>query len=158
MSLGKAKEEMQELKRKLAAPHGNSDHSCLLNAVQGFTNARDQQAFCDENCLNQKTMRVMKDQTTKIFTELKENKTQSFANRHQGKFKVLEAVLAAGLYPNIAKRRGNGQFLDVQDGKVEASPHATSAYQPDQPDEWCFYQELTQVESMFKLKMVSPVS
>merc|ERR1712093_224529 len=35
--------------------------------------------------------------------------------------------------------------------------HAQSAYLPSEANEWVFFQELSQVESSYKLKQVSPV-
>ncbi|CAE8581942.1 unnamed protein product, partial [Polarella glacialis] len=48
-------------------------------------------------------------------------------------------------------------FYEAQAGKVEARPSGNSAYVPGAPDEWVFFQELSQMESTFKLKLVSPV-
>lgn len=153
---GMEREAAQELKRKLAAPH-NSDHACLLNAVTGYTDAVNQQAFCDQWSLTQATMRQIRDQQNRLFTELHENKTDTFVNRNRRNFQLLVAVLCAGIFPNIARRRGSSDFFEAQGGKVEARPHGSSAYVPEKPDEWVFFQELSQVESNYKLKLVSPV-
>merc|ERR1740129_268283 len=153
---GMPREEAVELRRSLAAPY-NSDHACLMNAVSGFTDSSNQQAFCDKWKLAMPTMRQIRDQQNKIFTELKENKTESFANRNRGSFKLLIAVLCAGIFPNIARRRGQSDYLETNGGKIEARPHATSAYIPGKPEEWVFFQELSQVESTYKLKVVTPV-
>jgi len=153
---GMAREEVQQLKKDLAQPY-NSDHSCLLNAVNGYTDANNQQAYCDKWKLAQGTMRQIRDQQNRIFTELQENKTESFANRNRGNFPVLVAVLCAGIFPNIARRRGTSDFYEAQQGKVEARPHGSSAYTPENADEWVFFQELSQMESTYKMKLVSPV-
>jgi len=144
------------MKQKLAAPY-NSDHACLLNAVTGYTDASNQGAFCDQWHLNQATMRQIRDQQNRLYTECQENKTDSFANRNRGNFQLLVAVLCAGIFPNIARRRGSSDFYEAQGGKVEARPHGSSAYIPKQPDEWVFFQELSQMESTYKLKSVSPI-
>jgi len=103
------------------------------------------------------TMRLIRDQQNRIFTELKENKSEGFANRNRGNYELLFAVLCAGIFPNVARRRGTSDFMETQGGKVEARPHATSAYVPDKPEEWVIFQELAQVESTYKLKVVSPI-
>jgi len=153
---GIPREDAQAIRRKLAGPH-NSDHSCLLNVMRGFTDASNQQAYCDRNHLVAATMRNIRDQQTKIFTELSENKSESLAARRSGSFELLTAVLLAGIFPNIARRRGKSDSLDAQNGKVEVRPHGQSAYIPDKPDEWVFFQEMTQVESSYRIKQVSPV-
>merc|ERR1719235_1820466 len=102
-------------------------------------------------------MRKIRDQQNKLFTDMTENKTESFANRNRGNYQLLFAVLCAGIFPNIARRRGSSDFMETQGGKVEGRPHATSAYLPDKPEEWVIYQELAQVESTYKLKVVSPI-
>merc|ERR1719335_572005 len=102
-------------------------------------------------------MRQIKDQQNRLFTELKENKQESFANRNRQNFRLLVAVLCAGIFPNIARRRGSSDFMETNGGKVEARPHATSAYIPEKPEEWVFFQELAQMEATYKLKQVSPV-
>jgi len=153
---GLDREQVQELKKKLGAPH-NSDHATLLNALQGFTDATNQQAFCDKWKLNQATMRQIRDHQNRLFTELQENKTESFANRNRGNFKLLVAVLCAGIFPNVARRRGNSDFYEAQGGKVECRPHGSSSYTPEKPDEWIFFQELSQMESTFKLKLATPI-
>lgn len=150
-------EEAKELKRNLAKPH-NSDHGCLLNAVTGYTDASNQQSFCDRWQLNQTTMRLIRDQQNRLYTECQENKTDSFANRHRGNFQLLTAVLCAGIFPNIARRGGGSDFYEAQNGKVEARLHGSSAYLPEKPDEWVFFQELSQMESTYRLKLVSPVT
>eukprot|EP00913_Durusdinium_trenchii_P019555 g18382.t1 len=154
---GMDREEAQKLKRDLAKPY-NSDHGCLLNAVTGYTDANNQQSFCEKWQLNQTTMRLIRDQQNRLYTECQENKTDSFANRHRGNFQLLTAVLCAGIFPNIARRRGGSDFYEAQNGKVEARLHATSAYVPEHPDEWVFFQELSQMESSYRLKLVSPVT
>eukprot|EP00434_Breviolum_minutum_P024432 symbB.v1.2.021576.t1/scaffold1869.1/size97865/10 len=153
---GMDREEAQQLKRDLAKPH-NSDHGCLLNAVTGYTDANNQQSFCDKWQLNQATMRLIRDQQNRLYTECQENKTDSFANRNRGNFQLLTAVLCAGIFPNIARRRGGSDFYEAQNGKVEARLHGSSAYMPEKPDEWVFFQELSQMESTYRLKLVSPV-
>jgi len=153
---GMPREEAQKVRQDLAAPY-NSDHACLLKVVQGFTDSRNQQGYCDKNHLVAATMRQIRDQQNKLFTELKENKTESFANRHRGSFELLAAVLCAGIFPNIARRRGMSDNLDAQLGKVEARAHGQSAYVPGKPDEWVFYQELSQQECNYKLKQVTPI-
>lgn len=154
---GMDREEAQQLKRDLAKPH-NSDHGCLLNAVTGYTDANNQQSFCDKWQLNQATMRLIRDQQNRLYTECQENKTDSFANRNRGNFQLLTAVLCAGIFPNIARRRGGSDFYEAQNGKVEARLHGSSAYMPEKPDEWVFFQELSQMESTYRLKLVSPVT
>eukprot|EP00418_Pyrodinium_bahamense_P087002 CAMPEP_0179052960 /NCGR_PEP_ID=MMETSP0796-20121207/22024_1 /TAXON_ID=73915 /ORGANISM="Pyrodinium bahamense, Strain pbaha01" /LENGTH=1127 /DNA_ID=CAMNT_0020749537 /DNA_START=83 /DNA_END=3469 /DNA_ORIENTATION=- len=153
---GLEREQAQQLKRELAQPY-NSDHACLLNAVNGYTDATNQQTFCDQWKLAQATMRQIRDQQNRLFTELTENKTESFANRNRGNFQLLVAVLCAGIFPNVARRRGSSDFYEAQGGKVEARPHGNSAYVPMAPDEWVFFQELSQMESTYKMKLVSPV-
>lgn len=151
-----SKEDAQAKKRKLAEPY-NSDHACLLKAVTGYTDSMDQRAFCDEWDLAAPIMRQIKDQQNRIFTELKENKSETFANRNRGNFQLVAAVLCAGIFPNVGRRRGNSDFLETQGGKVEARIHAASTYVPDKPEQWCFYQELTQVESTYRMKLVTPI-
>uniref|UniRef100_A0A7S1Q4S2 RNA helicase n=1 Tax=Alexandrium catenella TaxID=2925 RepID=A0A7S1Q4S2_ALECA len=153
---GVDREEAQKMKQDLAKPH-NSDHACLLNAVSGFSDAFNQNAFCDQWKLAQATMRQIRDQQNRLFTDLQEIKTESFANRNRGNFQLLVAVLAAGIFPNVARRRGQSDFYEAQNGKVEARPHGSSAYVPMAPDEWVFFQELSQMESTYKLKLVSPI-
>jgi len=155
-TVGMSHDDARELKRKLAAPH-NSDHACLLKAVTGYQDASNQQGFCDQWKLAIQTMRQIRDQQAKLYTELHENKSETFANRNRGNFRLLVAVLCAGIFPNIARRRGTSDFYEAQEGKVECKPHGSSAYQPEEPDEWVFFQELSQMESMFKLKLVTPV-
>eukprot|EP00419_Tripos_fusus_P045518 CAMPEP_0172822272 /NCGR_PEP_ID=MMETSP1075-20121228/16567_1 /TAXON_ID=2916 /ORGANISM="Ceratium fusus, Strain PA161109" /LENGTH=1135 /DNA_ID=CAMNT_0013663249 /DNA_START=71 /DNA_END=3474 /DNA_ORIENTATION=- len=153
---GMEREEVQNLKRELAAPY-NSDHACLINAINGFTDATNQGAFCDKWKLALASMRQIRDQQNRLYTEMQENKTDSFANRNRGNFKILVAVLCAGIFPNIARRRGSSDFYEAQNGKVEARPDGRAAYKPEAPDEWVFFQELSQMESNFKMKSVSPV-
>jgi len=153
---GMDREQVQELKRKLAAPH-NSDHACLMKAVSGYTDSSNQQAYCDKWKLAPATMRQIRDHQNRLFTELQENKTESFANRNRGNYKLLVAVLCAGIFPNVARRRGSSDFYEAQGGKVEARPHGSSAYVPEKPDEWIFFQELSQMECTYKLKLASPI-
>ncbi|CAJ1354281.1 unnamed protein product [Effrenium voratum] len=154
---GLDREQAQALKRDLAKPH-NSDHGCLLNAMVGYTDASNQQAFCDKWQLNQSIMRLIRDQQNRLYTECQENKTDSFANRHRGNFPLLMAVLCAGIFPNVARRNGGSDFFEAQGGKVEARPHGTSAYVPSAPNEWVLFQELSQMESSYRMKLVSPVT
>eukprot|EP00927_Polykrikos_kofoidii_P052226 TRINITY_DN45_c2_g1_i1.p1 TRINITY_DN45_c2_g1~~TRINITY_DN45_c2_g1_i1.p1 ORF type:complete len:1126 (+),score=236.17 TRINITY_DN45_c2_g1_i1:70-3447(+) len=153
---GMDREEAQKMKKELAAPF-NSDHACLVNAIAGYSDSMNQQQFCDKWHLVAATMRQIRDQQNRIFTELTENKTDSFANRNRGNFKLLIAVLYAGIFPNIARRRGQSDYLEAQGGKVEARADGKSAYSPDKPDEWVFFQEMSQMESTYRLKLVSPI-
>mmetsp|Transcript_72499 Transcript_72499/g.125766 ORF Transcript_72499/g.125766 Transcript_72499/m.125766 type:complete len:1100 (-) Transcript_72499:169-3468(-) len=151
-----SREDMQAKKRELCKPY-NSDHALLLKAVTGYSDAQNQQGFCEKWMLNAATMRQIRDQQNRIFTELKENKSEGFANRNRGNFQLLIAVLCAGIFPNIARRRGSSDFMETNGGKVEGRAHATSAYIPEKPEEWVFFQELSQQEATYKLKQVSPV-
>lgn len=153
---GLDREAAQNVKRDLAKPY-NSDHACLMKAVSGYTDASNQEAFCQKWHLAPSAMRQIRDQQNRLFTELKENKTESFANRNRGNYELLVAVLCAGIFPNVARRRGSSDFYEAQGGKVEARPHGMSAYLPNAPDEWVFYQELGQMESTYKMKLVSPI-
>eukprot|EP00405_Crypthecodinium_cohnii_P015592 CAMPEP_0206456314 /NCGR_PEP_ID=MMETSP0324_2-20121206/22289_1 /ASSEMBLY_ACC=CAM_ASM_000836 /TAXON_ID=2866 /ORGANISM="Crypthecodinium cohnii, Strain Seligo" /LENGTH=1107 /DNA_ID=CAMNT_0053927215 /DNA_START=102 /DNA_END=3421 /DNA_ORIENTATION=+ len=153
---GMDREEILKLKKQLSGGE-NSDHICLMKAVQGFMDAANQQAFCDKYKLAMPAMRQITEQQNRIFTELQENKTESFANRNRGNQQLLVAVLNAGIFPNVARRRGAADFYEAQGGKVEARVHGSSAYVPQGKDEWVFFQELSQMESSYKLKLVSPV-
>merc|ERR1740138_85083 len=55
------REEAQKVKRDLAAPY-NSDHACLLKALSGYTDATNQQAFCEKWSLAEPIMRQIRDQ------------------------------------------------------------------------------------------------
>ncbi|CAE7392382.1 unnamed protein product, partial [Symbiodinium pilosum] len=48
-------------------------------------------------------------------------------------------------------------FYEAQNGKVEARAHGSSAFMPEQPNEWVIFQELGQMESTYRLKLVSPI-
>eukprot|EP00397_Hematodinium_sp_SG-2012_P002884 GEMP01002892.1.p1 GENE.GEMP01002892.1~~GEMP01002892.1.p1 ORF type:complete len:1080 (+),score=285.51 GEMP01002892.1:130-3369(+) len=165
--LGESRMQAGTLKKNLAEPYA-SDHIALLRAINL---AAKNPNWASENGLNPKNFRGLQDGATRLRHDIPNigyGSNSDFASRNCGNEALLIAVLAAGLYPNIAVKRVGKSIkqMEVKSGKIEAMMHGTSAYaaareqgtgQGPAGEEWVVFQELTQMESSYSLKCASHV-
>eukprot|EP00392_Amoebophrya_sp_AT5.2_P015693 g15909.t1 len=154
-------------KTRIAAPFV-SDHIGLLRALQQSKQGTDLM-FIQNNGLNSKTMRQMSDSGLKLRADLPDQGLgdgDGYASRNCGQEHLILSVLTAGLYPNVAVKRcgRNTREMEVKGGKVSAAAHASTCYGTSRglgdvisQDEWCVFEELTQVESSYSMKNISLV-
>jgi len=172
MMTGKGKEQLGEtrmqagnLKKQLAAPFA-SDHIALVRAFKEMSKNPN---WAQQKGLNPKNFRGVHDGANKLRQDIPNinyGNASDFASRNKGNESLLIAVLAAGLYPNIAVKR-NGKSvkqMEVKGGKIEAMLHGSSAYgvsreqgEGTKDEEWVVFHELVQMESNYSLKCASYV-
>ncbi|XP_074654331.1 ATP-dependent DNA/RNA helicase DHX36-like isoform X2 [Tubulanus polymorphus] len=106
--LGKEK-EADQAKRKLA--NGSmSDHILLVNAFKQWERAKFEgraRNFCWDHYMSSSTLEMLKKMKRQFADLLQElgfiESNHSQANVFSGNTKLVEAIVAAGLYPNVAK-------------------------------------------------------
>lgn len=166
--LGEGRMQAGTLKKNLAEPYA-SDHIALLRAIR---KAASNPQWATENCLNPRNFRGLQEGASRLrgdIPNIGHGANCDFASRNCGNEALLIAVLAAGLYPNIAVKRVGKSIkqMEVKSGKIEAMMHGTSAYaaareqgtgQGTAGEEWVVFQELTQMESSYSLKCATHVS
>jgi len=164
---------LQKLKRELAAPF-ESDHVALLRAVECFEEAEGEAAVrcvCERYSLNRNAVQSIVDVRDKLKRELMHQRLLTddmaeFANRNSGDYSVLLAVVAAGVFPNLAVKRTRKKKIEANGGRVDAITHPSSiAVGKAQgkshgkgsfaASEWLCYTEMTQVEQRYSITGVS---
>lgn len=109
------KEHDANRQRKKLANGYNSDHVMLLNAFNGWKDAkyygyREESDYCWENFLSQSTLKMLDDMKSQFARHLHDigfapssNSKDPAMNKLSENMKVVLAIVCAGLYPNICK-------------------------------------------------------
>ncbi|KAI4378522.1 hypothetical protein MLD38_015990 [Melastoma candidum] len=132
------KEEADAAKRSFAGD-SCSDHIALLKAFEGWKDVKragKDKAYCWENFLSPRTLRMMDDMRMQFLDLLSDigfvvkSKGPGAYNRYSNDLEMVCAVLRAGLYPNVVqcKRRGKWTaFYTKEVGKVDIHPGSVNA-------------------------------
>ncbi|CAE7462341.1 Ythdc2 [Symbiodinium sp. CCMP2592] len=131
LSLAQANKAVRAAKLALSAPE-RSDHVALWAASKGFEAARSKggdaaRRFCEANCLSFRQMQTLRQTSAKLRGELRGcTLWDEGADRNGEDTSLLLAAVCAGLFPNLALRRGGRGKFQVNGGRLEAVPHPSS--------------------------------
>ncbi|XP_033644979.1 ATP-dependent DNA/RNA helicase DHX36-like [Asterias rubens] len=166
------KEKMADARRKLLSEETFSDHLMLVNAFDGWEDAREhgrqaENDFCWRNFMAATTLKMLDNMKTQFcellaslgFVQHKSCK-QPAANRNSGNRELIKAVLCSGLYPNVAQVRGNSfnrragkhrpaKIMTPQDGQVKIHPKSVNCDESQFPSNWILYHLKMKSTSVF---------
>eukprot|EP00928_Gymnodinium_smaydae_P086237 TRINITY_DN7015_c0_g3_i3.p1 TRINITY_DN7015_c0_g3~~TRINITY_DN7015_c0_g3_i3.p1 ORF type:complete len:1283 (+),score=277.09 TRINITY_DN7015_c0_g3_i3:94-3849(+) len=183
-SLAEANKTIRNAKRALCSQHC-SDHLALLRAVEGFEAARAAggggaaRTFCEENSLAFRQMQTLQQTVSRLRAELRQRNLwiDGHSTRNRGNVALLDAALAAGLFPNVAQvPAGSRGKLKANGGRLDAVPHPSSVFAFGEASaskgagkgankrsgvgasgaSWICFNELSQVEDHYSVAGISP--
>ena len=169
------KEELADKRRVQLSRGMKSDHLMLANAIAGWENSTDPRQFCWENFLSESTLRMLSNMKRQFAQHLykkrflrSDNVKDKDSNRNSGNSALVRAIVAAGLYPNVAKikikrnkHRGSFPVLQTQfERKVEFHPKSVNAKEGDFAYPWIVYHLKMKSSStyIYDASMVSPLA
>ncbi|XP_066139609.1 ATP-dependent DNA/RNA helicase DHX36-like isoform X2 [Euwallacea fornicatus] len=111
----------------------NSDHICMHYAIRGYEETHNPYSFCRKYFLSSSTLKLLKDMRKQFAEHLSEMKFISSSNprnpghnHNSNNVGLIKAIIAAGLYPNIAiitkVRKGGAQLRTVNHERMEFHP------------------------------------
>uniref|UniRef100_A0A4W6BX22 RNA helicase n=1 Tax=Lates calcarifer TaxID=8187 RepID=A0A4W6BX22_LATCA len=161
------KEKMADMRRKTLSRNSKSDHLTIVNAFQGWEEAKQRGAryereYCWDNFLS-------------LYTEMLHNMKGQFAehlmhagfvsskdprdpksNVNSDNEKLIKAVIVAGLYPKVAmirpshsKKRPGVKVYTQADGKVCIHPKSVNAEETEFNYTWLIYHLKMRTSSIF---------
>ncbi|XP_070684754.1 ATP-dependent DNA/RNA helicase DHX36 [Pempheris klunzingeri] len=162
------KEKMADMRRKVLSRNSKSDHLTIVNAFQGWEEAKQRGAryereYCWDNFLSANTLQMlhnMKGQFTEHlmhtgFVSSKDPKDPK-SNVNSDNEKLIKAVIVAGLYPKVAmirpshsKKRPGAKVYTQADGKVCIHPKSVNAEEADFNYTWLIYHLKMRTSSIF---------
>ncbi|XP_078480061.1 ATP-dependent DNA/RNA helicase DHX36 [Lampetra planeri] len=162
------KEKMADMRRKTLSRNSKSDHLTIVNAFQGWEEAkrrgaRYEREYCWDNFLSANTLQMlhnMKGQFTEHlmhagFVSSKDPKDPK-SNVNSDNEKLIKAVIVAGLYPKVAmirpshsKKRPGVKVYTKADGKVCIHPKSVNAEETEFNYTWLIYHLKMRTSSIF---------
>uniref|UniRef100_UPI003AAF43CF ATP-dependent DNA/RNA helicase DHX36 isoform X1 n=1 Tax=Centroberyx gerrardi TaxID=166262 RepID=UPI003AAF43CF len=162
------KEKMADMRRKTLSRNSKSDHLTIVNAFQGWEDAkrrgaRYEREFCWDNFLSANTLQMlhnMKGQFTEHlmrtgFVSSRDPKDPK-SNINSENEKLIKAVIVAGLYPKVAmirpshsKKRPGVKVYTQADGKVCIHPKSVNAEETEFNYTWLIYHLKMRTSSIF---------
>ncbi|XP_059930953.1 ATP-dependent DNA/RNA helicase DHX36 [Gadus macrocephalus] len=162
------KEKMADMKRRTLSRNSKSDHLTIVNAVQGWEEAkrrgqRYEREFCWENFLSANTLQMLHNMKGQFaehlmkvgFVSSKDPKDPK-ANVNSENEKLMKAVIVAGLYPKVAmikpshSKKWKGSKVYTQaDGKVVIHPKSVNAEENQFNYTWLVYHLKMRTTSIF---------
>uniref|UniRef100_H2Z8B9 RNA helicase n=1 Tax=Ciona savignyi TaxID=51511 RepID=H2Z8B9_CIOSA len=104
------KEDEANVRKQELARGSNSDHMMLVNMFDGWLAAKragSDREYCWNNFLSSSTLKMLCDMRQQFKGHLHEagflSSDSADANQHSNNTKVVQAIVCAGLYPNVAK-------------------------------------------------------
>ncbi|XP_068172651.1 ATP-dependent DNA/RNA helicase DHX36 [Antennarius striatus] len=162
------KEKMADMRRKALSRNSKSDHLTIVNAFQGWEEAKQcgaryERDYCWDNFLSANTLQMlhnMKDQFAEHlmhtgFVSSKDPKDPK-SNVNSDNEKLIKAVIVAGLYPKVAmirpsysKKRPGVKVYTQADGKVCIHPKSVNAEETEFNYRWLIYHLKMRTSSIF---------
>uniref|UniRef100_A0A3Q3GD52 ATP-dependent DNA/RNA helicase DHX36 n=1 Tax=Labrus bergylta TaxID=56723 RepID=A0A3Q3GD52_9LABR len=141
------KEKMADMRRKVLSKNSKSDHLTILNAFQGWEDAkrrgaRYEREYCWDNFLSANTLQMLNNMKGQFaehlmhtgFVSSKESRDPK-SNVNSDNEKLIKAVIVAGLYPKVAmikpshsRKRPGVKVYTQADGKVCIHPKSWLIY------------------------------
>ncbi|XP_078480964.1 ATP-dependent DNA/RNA helicase DHX36 [Ciona intestinalis] len=172
LPLGK-EDEANERKQELSNG-ANSDHIMLVNMFDGWVAAKRRGAerdYCWRNFLSMSTVKMLSDMREQFKNHLFEagflscQTDLSEANRHSKNIRIIQAIVCAGLYPNVAKLvkmkpHRPPKISTKTERKVAIHPKSVNCDKPSSnfTHQWlCYYEKMKTAEVyLYDTSEVSP--
>ncbi|XP_008307701.1 ATP-dependent DNA/RNA helicase DHX36 [Cynoglossus semilaevis] len=162
------KEKMADMRRKVLSRNSKSDHLTIVNAFQGWEEARQhggrsEREFCWQNFLSANTLQMLYNMKTQFAEHLmhtgfvsSKNPKDSKSNVNSDNEKLIKAVIVAGLYPKVAtirpshsRKRPGVKVYTQADGKVCIHPKSVNAEETQFNYTWLIYHLKMKTSSIF---------
>uniref|UniRef100_A0A672YPM4 ATP-dependent DNA/RNA helicase DHX36 n=1 Tax=Sphaeramia orbicularis TaxID=375764 RepID=A0A672YPM4_9TELE len=160
------KEKMADMKRKVLSRNSKSDHLTIVNAFQGWEDAKQRGAryereYCWDNFLSANTLQMLHNMKGQFaehlmhagFVSSKDPKDPK-SNVNSDNDKLIKAVIVAGLYPKVAMIRPCHSKKRVKvytqaDGKVCIHPKSVNSEETEFNYTWLIYHLKMRTTSIF---------
>ncbi|KAM4566225.1 ATP-dependent DNA/RNA helicase DHX36 [Odontesthes bonariensis] len=162
------KEKMADMRRKTLSRNSKSDHLTIVNAFQGWEEAkrrgaRYEREYCWDNFLSANTLQMLHNMKGQFaehlmhagFVSSKDPKDPK-SNINSDNEKLIKAVIVAGLYPKVAmirpshsKKRPGVKVYTQADGKVCIHPKSVNAEEKEFNYTWLIYHLKMRTSSIF---------
>uniref|UniRef100_A0A3Q3J847 RNA helicase n=1 Tax=Monopterus albus TaxID=43700 RepID=A0A3Q3J847_MONAL len=162
------KEKMADMRRKTLSRNSKSDHLTIVNAFQGWEEAKHRGAkyereFCWDNFLSANTLQMLHNMKGQFaehlmhtgFVSSRDPKDPA-SNVNSDNEKLIKAVIVAGLYPKVAmirpshsKKRPGVKVYTQADGKVCIHPKSVNAEETQFNYTWLIYHLKMKTSSIF---------
>ncbi|XP_041797362.1 ATP-dependent DNA/RNA helicase DHX36 [Chelmon rostratus] len=162
------KEKAADMRRKVLSRNSKSDHLTIVNAFQGWEEAKQRGAryereYCWDNFLSANTLQMLHNMKGQFaehlmhagFVSSKDPKDPK-SNVNSDNEKLIKAVIVAGLYPKVAmirpsqsKKRPGPKVYTQADGKVCIHPKSVNAEETEFNYTWLIYHLKMRTSSIF---------
>ncbi|XP_061538269.1 ATP-dependent DNA/RNA helicase DHX36 [Phycodurus eques] len=162
------KELMADKRRKTLSNNSKSDHLTVVNAFQGWQEAKQrggrcEREFCWDNFLSGNTLQMLHNMKGQFaehlmhagFVSSKDPKDPN-SNVNSDNEKLIKAVIVAGLYPKVAmirpshsKKRPGVKVYTQHDGKVCIHPKSVNYEETNFNYTWLIYHLKMRTSSIF---------
>ncbi|XP_077466945.1 ATP-dependent DNA/RNA helicase DHX36 [Stigmatopora argus] len=162
------KETMADKRRKILSRNTKSDHLTVVNAFQGWQEAKQrggrcERDFCWDNFLSANTLQMLHNMKGQFaehlmhagFVSSKDPKDPN-SNVNSDNEKLIKAVIVAGLYPKVAmirpshsKKRPGVKVYTQHDGKVCIHPKSVNYEETNFNYTWLIYHLKMRTSSIF---------
>uniref|UniRef100_A0A665TYV4 ATP-dependent DNA/RNA helicase DHX36 n=1 Tax=Echeneis naucrates TaxID=173247 RepID=A0A665TYV4_ECHNA len=162
------KEKVADMRRKALSRNSKSDHLTIVNAFQGWEDAKKRGAwyekdYCWDNFLSANTLQMLHNMKGQFaehlmntgFVSSKDPKDPK-SNVNSDNEKLIKAVIVAGLYPKVAmirpshsKKRPGVNVYTQADGKVCIHPKSVNAEETVYNYTWLIYHLKMRTSSIF---------
>ncbi|XP_055969921.1 ATP-dependent DNA/RNA helicase DHX36 [Sorex fumeus] len=162
------KEKVADARRKELAKDTRSDHLTVVNAFEGWEEARRrgfrcEKDYCWEYFLSSNTLQMLHNMKTQFTEHLlgagfvsSRNPKDPKSNINSDNEKIIKAVICAGLYPKVAKIRLNSgkkrkmvKVYTKPDGLVAIHPKSVNVEQTDFRYNWLIYHLKMRTSSIY---------
>ncbi|XP_040901545.1 ATP-dependent DNA/RNA helicase DHX36 [Toxotes jaculatrix] len=162
------KEKMADMRRKALSRNSKSDHLTIVNAFQGWAEAKQRGAryereYCWDNFLSANTLQMLHNMKGQFAEHLmhagfvsSKDPRDPKSNVNSDNEKLIKAVIVAGLYPKVAmirpshsKKRPGVKVYTQADGKVCIHPKSVNAEETEFNYTWLIYHLKMRTSSIF---------
>uniref|UniRef100_A0A8D3CD66 RNA helicase n=1 Tax=Scophthalmus maximus TaxID=52904 RepID=A0A8D3CD66_SCOMX len=162
------KEKMADMRRKTLSRNSKSDHLTIVNAFQGWEEAkrrgaRYEKEYCWDNFLSANTLQMLHNMKGQFAEHLmrtgfvsSKDPRDPKSNVNSDNEKLIKAVIVAGLYPKVAtikpshsKKRPGVKVYTQADGKVCIHPKSVNAEETEFNYTWLIYHLKMRTSSIF---------
>ncbi|XP_021572161.1 ATP-dependent RNA helicase DHX36 isoform X2 [Carlito syrichta] len=162
------KEKIADTRRKQLARGTKSDHLTVVNAFEGWEDARRrgfryEKDYCWEYFLSPNTLQMLHNMKGQFAEHLlaagfvnSRNPKDPKSNINSDNEKIIKAVICAGLYPKVAKIRQNlgkkrkmVKVYTKTDGQVAIHPKSVNVEQTDFQYNWLIYHLKMRTSSIY---------
>lgn len=152
------KEKVADMRRKILSRNSKSDHLTIVNAFQGWEEAKQrgprcEKDFCWDNFLSANTLQMLHNMKGQFAEHLMHagfvsspDPKDPMSNVNSDNEKLIKAVIVAGLYPKVAKirpsyskKRQGVKVYTQADGKVSIHPKSVNAEETEFNYTWLIY-------------------